>query len=184
MNLNVVGSNLCIEDFFNESRKSLYMLRPNGAETIEIVGSSTSRINLSTKVLVSFVDDNFPQFKLFPINEREEFASVLLNQTYWESSTQIFLHSSQQYPQNTCLSLYLQTMFPNKKVIVYRDYSQSLTELNGMSISSLYDIGIIDKRAFFVTYPLKIAANRDLRYEDVSDNSMGTTEIQRLKSCA
>ena len=185
MELSLVDSPFSISEFFSSFGKSLYMLRPNESESIEILPSNEFGIKLSTKVLVAFVDDNFPQFKLLPVNEREEFANFLLFGYYWESTTQIFIHESWLKNDNLCLSLFLSSYHENKKLIIYRNYSQSLIDLNGMSISALNDTGIIDKRSFAVMYPLKIASKR-YRYEEVPSNSLSGLNNHKLQlnNCA
>ena len=68
-----------ISKHFEMSDKSLYLLRPNGSDYVEIKKNAHLGIENYTKALVAFVEDNFPQFKLMPIDERADFAKFIIN---------------------------------------------------------------------------------------------------------
>ncbi|APE04200.1 hypothetical protein BM526_19720 (plasmid) [Alteromonas mediterranea] len=157
---------------FEMSDKSLYLLRPNGSDYVEIKKNAHLGIESNTKALVAFVEDNFPQFKLMPIDERADFAKFIINDDYLESPTHIYIKHKSISQSNQCLYAYLQMTFPEHKVIFYSDIYKPIPDIGGLSISAITDIGIVERKGFKYIYPIKIATSTLLKYEEYSGHSM------------
>lgn len=161
-----------ISKHFEMSDKSLYLLRPNGSDYVEIKKNAHLGIENYTKALVAFVEDNFPQFKLMPIDERADFAKFIINDDFLESPTHIYIKHKSISQNNQCLSVYLQMTFPEHKVIFYTDIYKPIPDIGGLSISAITDIGIVERKGFKYIYPIKIATSTLLKYEEYNNHSM------------
>lgn len=167
-----VDTHQTISEHFETSDESLYLLRPNSDEYVVITKSSHLGIHDYTRALVAFVEDNFPQFKLMPIDERAEFAKFIINCDYLESPTHIYIKHKSIAKTNQCLYAYLQTTFPEHKTIFYSDINIPIPEIGGLSISAITDIGIVERKGFKYIYPVKIATSTLLKYEEYNTHSM------------
>lgn len=171
-----------ISKHFEASDKSLYLLRPNGSDYVEIKKNAHLGIESNTKALVAFVEDNFPQFKLMPIDERADFAKFIINGDYLESPTHIYIKHKSISQNNQCLYAYLQMTFPEHKVIFYSDIYKPIPDIGGLSISAITDIGIVETKGFKYIYPIKIATSTELKYEEYNGHSLDG--YNRVKSAS
>lgn len=165
-----------------EKDKTLFMLRPNGTDSITLKPSNNFSSNFQNQILTTFVDDNFPHFKLFPVDQRVAFGNYLLSANIPVSESHVFINCNLIDIDNECLKLHLQSRYPSKLLIPFKDAESPLSSLGGLSVKALFDIGIIEICSSKLTYPIKIATTNKKPYESYGSlnqwNTLDNTELK------
>lgn len=164
--------------------KMLYLLRPNGTDATPLYPSNNFGTQFHQKILSAFVDDNFPHFKVLPLNDRVDFGNYLVFKHILESESHVFINTNFISLDNECLSLYLQNRYPGKAYIEFKDAESPQAELGGLSVKALFDIGIIEIRGASVTYPIKVATTNERPYEAYTGKHGFTGHTKDLLQCA